>query len=161
MPHALEVRGNIFQNLALIRADLAELVAAACRTDAWRVMRNRLERQMIRQRHAAGRFAGLRRSRRWRLLLDPRVAFGVRFLNVADHQFKLLDLGVALFRRAAEPSAPQHGELHFQLFDEQRLGAHLGGKRRKIALQCACEAAQSLRVFRQICGRERHAEFIA
>ncbi len=51
-PHvhdALEVGGNVFEHLALVRADPAELVAAAGRAHARRVVDDPLRRQMIGQ----------------------------------------------------------------------------------------------------------------
>jgi len=55
-----------------------------------------------------------------------RVALGGFLLEFADQQFELLDVAVELLRRPAEPRTPQHGELHLQLLDMQRLGIDLG-----------------------------------
>ncbi len=48
------------------------------------------------------------------------------FFELADQQFELLNLMVELFGGPAEACAPQHGQLHLQLFDVQRLGVDLG-----------------------------------
>jgi hypothetical protein len=61
MQDALEVRGDIFQDLALVGADPAEPGPAAGRADAGRVMDDRLEREMIGQRNANGRLLLRRR----------------------------------------------------------------------------------------------------
>ena len=63
-PHvhdALEVGGNVFEHLALVRADPAELVAAASRAHARRFVDDRLRRQMVGQGSAVRRLALLLR----------------------------------------------------------------------------------------------------
>jgi len=54
------------------------------------------------------------------------VALGLLLLELADQQFELLDVAVELLRRPTKPRATQHGELHLQLLDMQRLGIDLG-----------------------------------
>ena len=147
MKHALEVGRNIFKHLAFVRADLAELLAAAGRTDAVWLVGNQFLRQMIGQGRAARRLAiPLWRRGSKRLVLfccfGSRFAFGFALFDIANEQFELLDRLIEPFGRAPEPSSPQHGELHLQLLDQQRLGVNLGGKCGDIALQIACDAAQ-------------------
>ncbi|QGN00073.1 hypothetical protein [Methylocystis parvus] len=47
MRDALEVRGDVFQHLALVDADPSEFASAAGRADAGRVVDDRLEREMV------------------------------------------------------------------------------------------------------------------
>jgi len=56
---------------------------------------------------------------------------------------------VELFRGPAEPCAPQHGQLHLQLFDVQRLGMDLGsvgGELDVLACQLGLQADGTLRL---------------
>ena len=100
-----------------------------------------------------------------RLAVGLRVRFGRAGASVfsgsilferADQQFELLDVAIELLRRAAEPRAPQHGQLHLQLLDVQRFGVDLGGVggnldilARQFGLQIRGEDPQSTRVGRQ------------
>ena len=81
---------------------------------------------------------------------------GSSSFEFADQQFELLDLAVELLRGAAEPRASQHGQLHLQLLDMQRLGVDLrriGGDldllARQLGLQVSGEDPQRARVGRQ------------
>jgi len=80
---------------------------------------------------------------------------GEVFFEVADQQFKLFDVAIELFRRAAEACASQRSQLHLQLFDMQRLGMDLrgiGGEfdllARQFGLQVSSKKLQRLRVGR-------------
>jgi len=125
----LEAGRDILEHLALVLAHPAEHRAAAARADAGRLVGDGLTRQMGRQR-LAHRLLALARLRRVRLGGVSRagagVALGLLFLEFADQQFELLDVAVKLLRRPAEPRATQHGQLHLQLLDMQRLGMDLG-----------------------------------
>ncbi len=94
------------------------------------------------------------------------------FLEFADQQFELFDVVIKLFRRAAEPCAAQHSQLHLQLFNVQRLGVDFGGVGgefdvlarefgvlvRQLGLQVCGESAQCLRVGRERLVRQGHAK---
>ena len=85
----------------------------------------------------------------------------------ADQQFELLDIAIELLRGTAEPRTPQHGQLHLQLLDVQRLGMDLGGVggnldvlARQFGLQVCGEDPQSTRVGRQRLGCQRHRRIL-
>jgi hypothetical protein len=61
MDDALEVGRHVFEHLALVGADPAELLSAASRADAGRLVDDRLRRQMIGQGRTERRLALLRR----------------------------------------------------------------------------------------------------
>lgn len=69
--------------------------------------------------------------------------FGFALFYIADQQFELFDIAVELFRRSSEARAPQNGELHFQLLDQQHFSVNFHGKR-------SCKAPQFSGIFRQI-----------
>jgi len=65
----------------------------------------------------------------------------------------LLDVAIELLRGAAEPGTSQHGQLHLQLLDMQRLGMDLGGigrdldfLTRQLSLQIRREDSQIVEV---------------
>jgi hypothetical protein len=85
----------------------------------------------------------------------------------ADQQFKLLNIAIELLRGTAEPRTPQHGQLHLQLLDVQRLGMDLGGVggnldvlARQFGLQVCGEDPQNTRVGRQRLGCQRHRQIL-
>jgi hypothetical protein len=115
MHHDLEVRGNIFQHLALVVADLAQAPGAAGGACADAGMGDDLARKMIGQRAPVARArrsdprGRLRIRRRGRLL--TRLAGSLGFLEVADGQFEPVDLTVQLLGRPAETGASQRRQL--------------------------------------------------
>jgi hypothetical protein len=113
-------------------------------------MQDRLKREMIWQRRTNRRLLLRRRRSAAVRCFCSRLPFGVAFLDIADQEFELFDIAVELFRRASEARAPQNGELHFQLLDQQRFGVNFRGERRR-------EAPQFGGVFRQISSGARHA----
>ena len=124
MDHALEEGWDVFQHLPLLLADLAEQRAATAWAGTNRFVNNDFTRQMIGQRLAAGPFTlplavGCRLGGGACIL--PSLAFGMAFLEIADQKLQLFDLGVELFRRAAEPGSLQNGEFYLQLLNMQRL----------------------------------------
>jgi len=125
----LEAGRDILEHLALVLPHPAEHRAAAARADAGRLVGDRLTRQVRRQR-LAQRLLALACLGRVRLggvsCAGAGITFGLFLLEFADQQFELLDVAVELLRRPAEPRATQHGELHLQLLDMQRLGIDLG-----------------------------------
>jgi hypothetical protein len=153
MHHDLEVRGDVFQHLALLVADLAHALGSARRADAGAAMSDDLARKMIGQRATIARTRGTdrrRRSRRRRLRrLLSRLVRRFGFLDVADRLFEPVNLPVELLRRLPEGGAAQGRQLRFQLLDMQRLGVELG-------LQSRRERAQRVRVRRQFRSGERH-----
>ena len=153
MHHDLEVRGDVFQHLALLVADLAHALGSARRADAGAGMSDDLARKMIGQRATiarARRTDRRRRSRRRRVRrLLSRLVRRLGFLDVADRLFEPVDLSVELLRRLAEAGAAQRRQLRLQLLDMQRLGVELG-------LQSRRERAQRVRVRRQFRSGERH-----
>jgi len=95
------------------------------------------------------------------------ITFGLLLLEFADQQFELLDVAVKLLRRPAEPRATQHGELHLQLLDVQRLGIDLGriGRdldvlARQLRLQVGGEHPQRVRVGRERSARQGHGRIV-
>jgi len=95
------------------------------------------------------------------------VALGLLLLEFADQQFELLDVAVELFRRPAEPRATQHGELHLELLDMQRLGINLGrvGRdldvfARQLRLQVGGEHPQRVRVGRERSAHQGHGRIV-
>jgi hypothetical protein len=110
MHHDLEVRGHIFQRLALIVADLAQTFGTTGGTGASAGMGDDLARKMVWQRAMVAR--ARRPDPQWRLRtrrrgrLPPRLAGGLRFLEVADRHFEPVDLAVELLGRPAEARAP-------------------------------------------------------
>ena len=76
-------------------------------------------------------------------------------------------VAIELLGGAAEPRAAQHGQLHLQLLDVQRLGMDLGGiggdldvLARQLGLQVCGEDPQSARVGRQRIGCQRHRRIL-
>ena len=123
MDNNLEVRGHVFQNLALVRTDLRQIPAAAVRADAGRVMLNRLARQMLRQWLTAWR--GAFAPHGWRGGgFAAFNAFRLRFLKLVDVKFHLLDLLVELLGGTPEPRAPQKRQLGLEFFDVKGLGVN-------------------------------------
>jgi hypothetical protein len=134
----LEVARNVFQHLALVLAQHANL-AAALRAGGGRRVQHGLARQMVRQRPARrlalavgqpGRRAllGLTSSGRRR---NARLAG----LQLLDRQLELGDLAIQLLRGAAELHPAQLRQLHLQPLDLQRLD--LEGLVCQIALHAA------------------------
>ncbi len=89
------------------------------------------------------------------------VGLGVRFgragasvfggsilFECADQQFELFNVAIELLRRATEPRAPKHGQLHLQLLDVQRFGMDLGGvggNFESLRASSACRSAAKIR----------------
>ena len=167
-PHvhdALEVGGNVFEHLALVRADPAEFVPAAGRAYARRFVDDRFRRQMVGQGSARSKACASsstrRRSRSPRprpapRCLRARACLGDPRFDIVDQQLELLDLRIELLRLAAEAGATKNGELGAQLLDHQRLGVNLGPEPRDIAAQIVRQAAQTVGIARRIRRRWRH-----
>ena len=148
--HDLEVRGNIFQHLALLVADLAQAFGPARRADAGAGVGDDLARKMIGQRATIARARRTRRRpRRRRGRLLSRLVRSLGFLDLADRLFEPVDLLVEFLGRLAEAGAAQRRQLRLQLLDMQRLGVEL-------RLQSRRERAQGVRVRRQFRSGERH-----
>ena len=159
----LEAGGDVFEHLALVLADAAEHRAAAARAGAGGFVGDGLARQVVRQRLRTGlaltgvAWRGSWSQHRCRAgSAAAGVVLGGLFLEFADQQLELLDVAVELFRGAAEPCTAQHGQLHLQLLDVQRLGVDLGSVggdldvlARQLGLQAGGECAQCLRIGRQ------------
>ena len=168
----LEAGRDVFEHFALVLADAAEGGAAATRAGAGRFVDDGLTRQVLGQR-LADRLA----ARTW-LGRDSAGVLGGRvgragagvlggdiFFEAVDQQFELFDVAIELFRGAAEAGAPQHGQLHLQLFDVQRLGMDFGGiggefdlLARQFGLQVSGKQVQRLRVGRQRMMRQGHVD---
>src|SRR5208337_2488601 len=142
--------GDVFEHLALVRADPAELFAAAGRAYARRFGDDRLRRQMVGQGSADRRLALLLRrgAGLGRLVRDrdrrpgARERLGDARFDIVDQQLELLDLRIELLRLAAVAGATKNGELGSQLLDHQRLGVNLGPEPGDVALQIIRQAAQ-------------------
>ena len=161
MHDALEVGSNVFEHLALVGADPAELLSAAGRAHARRFVDDGLHRQMVGQGRAERRLARLRRRcgglARLRLHdSGARERLGGALFEIVDHEFELLDLRLEFFGGTAEAGATKNGELRAQLLDHQRLGVNLGPEPGDVALQIAGDAAQIVGIAGQIRRRRRH-----
>ena len=145
----LEAGGDIFEQLALVLADAAEDGAAATGTGTGGFVDDGLAREVLGQFGAAGTLARSRPSARELLAIrirrsggigipSARLFLGRLLLEFADQQLQLLDVAVELLGGAAEPRPAQHGQLHLQLLDVQRLGVDLcriGGDLQLLARQ--------------------------
>jgi hypothetical protein len=161
--HHLEVRGHILQHLALVAADPAELLAAAGRADAGRLVLDPLARQMGGQRLTApgATLAALGQAPRHGGVLAS-LLLGRLLFEIADQQLELLEPLGGL----AEAGPLHERQRRAQLLDVQRLGVDLGVPRRQFALlgrerrlQRGRERAQGLGIGGQRSGCRRHAFF--
>ena len=118
MADHFEAGWDLLQDLGDVLTEFAKPGAATARAHRTRIMHDLLARQMIGQRPAyrltplVARLIGgtvYRRCRARRFTL----------LEILEHQFELLDLGIELLRGASELHAPQLGELGLVLFDPQ------------------------------------------
>jgi hypothetical protein len=113
MSDHLEAGRDVFEHLALVRADPAEGGAAAAGAGAGRLVDDGLARQMRRQRRAHRLAARTRMDRLGGVAAGGGVGRpGARlvcrdvFFEFTDQQFELLDLMVKLFGGTAEPGSP-------------------------------------------------------
>jgi hypothetical protein len=129
--HHLEVRGHVFEELALVRAEPGQHGAAARGAGTDGIVHHPLARQVGWQRltTAGAARAGLRgapiSSR-----VPARLLRGRLFLEIADQQLELLDP----LRGATEAGALHERERRSQLLDVQRLGVDLGIARRELTV---------------------------
>ena len=110
-----------FERLRHRLAELAQPVAAALAADAWGLLDDALDRQVLRQLAGSALWTPPRRLRGLgRRDLGLGLFLGLRLLQILDRQFKLLDEKLAAFRRLAVGPAARLGELKLQPLDLQR-----------------------------------------
>ena len=163
--HDLEVGRYVFEQLADVLAQHAQLRAAAARAGVGCGMAHRLTRQVLGQPLPAAGPGGPRQWLAGRPDRDgSRPGQGLPLLELADQQLELLDGLVELLRRAAEPGPAQHRQLGLELLDMQGLGVDLGvagGNRqvllRELGMQSGRERPQGVGIGGQVLARQRHA----